>query len=78
MSRVNFFLISSSVNLDFTLLFSTLQAVSRKLLVNPQAHVLTYRLVKLTAVGRNEKDLEVLLHNFHPVFALVSTVIVNY
>ena len=76
MSLVSFFLISSSVNFAFTLRLSTLHAVSEKLLVN--SYGLTYRLIQLTAVGRDEEDFEVLLHKHHPVFALMRTVIVNY
>ena len=76
MSLVSFFLISSSVNFAFTLRLSTLHAVSVKLLVN--SYGLTNWLVQLTTVGWNEQDFEVLLHNLHPVFALMCTVIVNY
>jgi hypothetical protein len=71
MSLVSVFLISSSVNLVFTRRFNILHAVSgRRLLVN--AYVLTYRLIEFTAVGRDEEDLEVLLHDCHPVFPFVS------
>ena len=70
-SLVSVFLISNSVNFVFTLRFNILHAVSvRRLLVN--ANRLTYRLIEFTAVGRDEEDLEVLLHDSHPIFPFVG------
>ena len=71
MSLVSVFLISSSVNLVFTRRFNILHAVSgSRLLAN--SNILTYRLIEFAAVCRDEEDLEVLLHDCHPVFPFVS------
>ena len=70
-SLVRVFLISNSVNLVFTRLFNILHAVSgRNSLVN--ARVLTDGLVEFAAVGRNEEDLEVFLHDGHSIFSFVG------